>query len=136
LACIRSSCSLRLEYAQYREMLRLTKLRTRLSDEAMAKLRRGEALHELLMQANGDPLPVEKEIVQFYAFQRKILEAISPPALKRFLDGFYEYLLENGPQVVGKIREKMELTSEIKSELDARYREFFNKIKEEEEHKI
>jgi len=127
---------LRLEYSQYREMLRLTKMRTRLSDEAMAKMRRGETLQELLMQPNNDPLSVEKEIVLFYAFQRKILEVVSPPALKRFINEFFDYLSEANPALLGKLREKKELTSEIKSGLDKECGDFFKRIKQEEDHKV
>jgi len=123
---------LRLEYAQYREMLRLTKLRTRLSEEAMTKMRRGETLYTLLLQPNTNPLSTEEEIIQFYAFQRGILEVVSPPSLKRFIDEFFTYLSEHNPGLLGGIRQKKELTTEMKSELDRECGNFFNKLKEEE----
>jgi F-type H+-transporting ATPase subunit alpha len=122
---------LRLEYAQYRELLRLTKLRTRLSDEAMERMRRGDALYELLMQPNNRPLPVEEEIVLFYAFKRRILEAVSPLELRKFIDEFFVYLTEENPDLVYQIQEKKELTSQIKSGLDKEYAKFFKGLKKE-----
>ena len=44
---------LRYEYVQYRSLLRLTRLRTKLSPEAAQQLQRGRALYELLIQENG-----------------------------------------------------------------------------------
>ncbi|MCX5712258.1 MAG: F0F1 ATP synthase subunit alpha [Candidatus Omnitrophica bacterium] len=124
---------LRLEYSQYREMLRLTKLRTRLSLEAEIKLRRGEALRELLIQPNSKPFLAEEEIIQFYAFKRKILEAVSPPALKRFIDEFLGYIAEHNPGLVSRIRNQKDLTVDIKSDLDNEYNMFFKQLKAEHE---
>ena len=125
---------LRLEYSQYREMLRLTKLRTRLSPEAELKLRRGEALRELLIQTNGRPFSVEEEIIQFYAFKRKILEVVSPLALRRFIDEFLSYLVEHNPGLVNRIRQQKDLSEDIKSGLDKEYAVFFKELKSEQEY--
>lgn len=123
---------LRLDYAQYREMLRLTKLRTRLSSEAMAKMKHGEALHELLMQPNYQPLSTEEEIVLFYAFKRGILEVVSPIALKKFIFEFFQYLVEENSNLAERIRQAKALTTEIKSDLDKEYGKFFKKLKVDE----
>jgi len=127
---------LRLDYAQYREMLRLTKLRTRLSDEAMAKMKHGEVLYQLLMQPNYEPLSTEQEIVFFYAFKRGILEVISPPALRRFIGEFFAYLKEENTGLVERIGQARDLTTEIKAELDREYSRFFKKLKEDEEDRL
>ena len=127
---------LRLEYAQYREMLRLTKLRTRLSDEAMARMKRGEALHELLMQPNYEPLSTEQEIALFYAFKRGILEVVNPPALKRFITEFFGYLTEENSGLTERIRQARDLTTDIKAELDREYGQFFKRLKAEEENRL
>jgi F-type H+-transporting ATPase subunit alpha len=126
------SKGLRLEYAQYNEMLRLTKLRTRLSPEAMEKLRRGETLRELLMQTNSQPLTAEEEIVLFYAFQRKVLEAVSLPLLRKFITGFFNYLCDEDSGLVNRLRETKNLTADITSDLDKNITQFFKIIKKEE----
>ena len=123
---------LRLEYAQYREMLRMTKLRTRLSAEAMEKMQRGEALREILIQPNSRPLSVEEEIILFYAFRRKVLETVSPPALRRFIDDFFGYLTKEEPGLVSRIKEKKDLTTDIKAGLDKNIGQFFKNLKIEE----
>ena len=123
---------IRLEYAQYREMLRLTKLRTKLSNEAMLKLQRGDALRELLIQVNNKPLCLEEEIALFYAFKRKVLEALPKTHLRKFIDGFFPYLAAKYPALVKSIGEKQDLTQDIKQGLDRALLEFVKSLKTKE----
>ncbi|MDD5246759.1 MAG: F0F1 ATP synthase subunit alpha [Candidatus Omnitrophica bacterium] len=127
------SGGLRLEYAQYREMLRMTKLRTRLSPEALEKLKRGETLRELLMQPNNQPISAEEEMILFYAFKRKVLEVLTPPMLRRFIDDFFRHLSQEHAGLLNQIKEKRQFTQEIKEELDKVLVDYFKKLKEEEQ---
>ncbi|MCK5580511.1 MAG: F0F1 ATP synthase subunit alpha [Candidatus Omnitrophica bacterium] len=127
------SMGLRLEYAQYREMLRFTKLRTRLAPETLEQMRRGETLQALMMQANNTPVPLSKEILLFYAFQRKILEVIPREMLQKFMDEFYPYLRQNFPEVVQHLEDKKELTPEIKKEVGGTFVSFFREYEAREE---
>lgn len=124
---------LRLEYAQYREMLRLTKLRTRLSTEVLEKRQRGETLKELLLQANNKPICLEEEIVLFYAFKRRVLEVLPSAALKTFINSFYAYLTNEAPELVNRITQKKDLTDDIRVDLDRCIGDFCRRLKEEEE---
>jgi F-type H+-transporting ATPase subunit alpha len=123
---------LRLEYAQYREMLRLTKLRTRLSAQAAQQMRRGEVLQDLLMQTNGHPMSVEQMVVPFWAFKRKILEAVPPPFFKFFLQDFYPWLCHADPELVARLAETKELSSDIKTALETHFVTYFKKLKAQE----
>ncbi len=120
---------LRLEYSQYREMLRMSKLRTRLSDEAEEKLRRGEVLYELFQQTNASPLTCEQEIVLFYAYQRKVLEVVGVPMVRRFMGEFFMYAELRAPALLADIRMKKELTPEICHGLDRVLGQFFKEVK-------
>lgn len=122
---------LRLEYAQYREMLRLTKLRTRLSTEALEKMQRGETLKELLLQANNKPICLEEEIALFYAFKRRVLEVLPSATLKRFIQNFYSYLTDEAPDLVNRITEQKDLTDDIREDLDRRIADFCRMLKTE-----
>lgn len=55
------SAPLRLEYVQYRDLLRLTKLKVGLSPEAEAKIKRGEMITALLRQDKNAPMSLEKQ---------------------------------------------------------------------------
>jgi len=126
------SAGLRLEYAQYREMLRLTKLRTRLSAEALDKMLRGEVLRELFVQPNNQPISEAEEIVLFYAFKRKILEILPQSTLKKFIEGFFKYFSSNYPLLIECLRTERDLSEGVKEELDKVFVEFFRKVKSEE----
>jgi F-type H+-transporting ATPase subunit alpha len=121
---------LRLEYTQYRETIRLTRLRTRLSEDARARIKRGETLQELLLQENMQPVSLEEEIIIFYAFKRKILEVLAPHVLKQFKGGIMAYIKQQEPKLLEDIRQKQELTDEIKKRLDAVFLKYFKKIKQ------
>jgi len=124
---------LRLEYAQYREMLRLTKLRTRLSTEALERMQRGETLKELLLQVNNKPICVEEEIALFYAFKRRVLEVLPLATLKRFIHGFYNYLNDDAPDLVNRLTEKKDLTDDIREDMDRCIAEYCRMLKSDEE---
>ena len=118
---------LRLEYAQYREMLRMTKLRTRLSNEALDKIKRGGVLSGILVQPANQPVCVEEEIVLFYAFKRKVLETLEPVQLERFINEFFIYLKEHDPQLVKELAQDKSLTAEITTGLDKALVDFFKR---------
>lgn len=127
------SKGLRLEYARYREMLRVTKLRTHLSDEALSQMRRGVALQELFQQSNNQPVPQEEQVVLFYAFKRKILEQFPISTQNIFINGFFKYLSIADPGVVGLLQETRDLTKDIKARLDKCFIEFFKNLKPEKD---
>ncbi|MBL7130555.1 MAG: F0F1 ATP synthase subunit alpha [Candidatus Omnitrophica bacterium] len=129
------SKGLRLEYAQYREMLRLTRLRTRFSEEAMKRMERGRALQEILIQENLDPLSLAEEIVLFYAFHRNILQVLPPETLRRFQEGFFQFLLERESNLPEEIEKRGELTQDITGRLDKLFVEYFKGLKEEQKGK-
>jgi F-type H+-transporting ATPase subunit alpha len=121
---------LRLEYTQYRETIRLTRLRTRLSEEARARIKRGETLQELLLQDNFQPCSLVEEIIIFYAFKRKILEVLAPHVLKKFKEEIIDFINRQDADLMEAIKQKQELTEEIKKRLDAVFLQYFKKIKQ------
>ncbi|MDD5464732.1 MAG: F0F1 ATP synthase subunit alpha [Candidatus Omnitrophica bacterium] len=116
---------LRYEYVQYRSLLRLTRLRTKLSPESAQQLQRGRVLYELLIQENGSPVSQAEEIAVFFAFHQKILESISMEQVKLFKGNFFAYLCKHQQNLVEQLNDKGELTEEIKLLLDKAIKDFF-----------
>lgn len=116
---------LRYEYVRYRSLVRLTRLRTKLSPEAAQQLQRGKALYELLIQENGSPVSQAEEIAVFYAFTQKILESISIEQVKLFKNNFFVYLRKHQQSLVDKLDSEGELTEDIKIILDKEIKDFF-----------
>jgi len=121
---------LRLEYAQYRDMLRLTRLRTRLSKEAEERMKRGKALEELFIQQNFLPLSQAEEIIVFYAFNKKILQALPIETVHQFKNEIFSFSQKINPSLVDELNEKGEWTDEIKSRIDNVLVAYFKNKKE------
>ncbi len=112
------SSGLRLEYAQYRDLLRLTRLRTHLSDQAMHRMKRGAVLNELLIQTNFEPLSLAEEIILFYFFQKGILEKLEPILVKRFKREIFGFFRDFDDRLLEDLQAKGDLTEDIRQRLD------------------
>ena len=113
-----TSGGLRLDYLQYKELMRFLRLRTRLADEVKQKLERGRALVELFLQPPHQPVEIAEEIILFYAFQRKILEILSLEGRQIFRQGIMDYLRRNNPELVNELNKNMQLSEEVKKGLN------------------
>jgi F-type H+-transporting ATPase subunit alpha len=117
--------SIRLEYAQYKELLRLTKLKSGLTAEAERKIRRGEAISALLAQDKNNPVSIMELIVLLYALDKKILDELDTLKLNKFKNEIWGYIAKNNPRLVEKLESVKELTGEITKELDSAFVKYF-----------
>ncbi|MFH0827706.1 MAG: F0F1 ATP synthase subunit alpha [Candidatus Omnitrophota bacterium] len=122
------SKGLRYVYSQYRSLLRLTRLKTKLSIEATQQIQKGRVLYELLIQENNAPVSLAEEIVIFYCFNRGILLDLKNEEIQMFKSKFFYYLLNRYPDFKEEIEKTGELTVEIKGKLDSALNEFFHGI--------
>ncbi len=113
------------EYARYKELAGLTRIRTKLSSEVELKLKKGEALSALFVQDKTTPLSLEEEIIIFYAFDKDIPEILEKQKREKFLNEIYRYLAKEQPQLIEKLASQRALTDEIKDGLDEAFRKFF-----------
>ncbi len=119
---------LRLEYVQYQELLQMTQLRTNLSKEAEAKLKRGEAITNLLVQDKTQPVPMEDQVTQLYALRRGVLDELPAAQVKRFKQEFGTFLQQTAPQLVQELRTTKTLTAEVKRALDEQLRTYLEQL--------
>lgn len=116
---------LRLEYLQYKELIRMTQLRTSLSDEAAARIRRGEVITELLMQDKQEPSSIEEQVLHLYALKLGILDPLSNQALKRFKKEIADYARREFPRLMKELTTDWKLTDAVKKELQEVFRNYF-----------
>ena len=109
---------LRYKFVQYLALLRLTRLRTKLSSEATQQLQEGMVLHELLIQENYFPVPLAGEILLFYALERKILSAFGIDKVKMIKADLFDYVAKHNPALIEEINTVQDLTEDMKSKLD------------------
>lgn len=122
------SAAFRLEYAQYRELLRLTKLKAGLTAQAEQIIRHGEAIRTLLAQDRNKPVPAGELIVLLYVLNKKILDDMSADRMSRFKDDIWKYIIKNAPGLAKELGPAKELTGEITKELDKVLVKYFESI--------
>jgi F-type H+-transporting ATPase subunit alpha len=110
---------LRLEYLQYRELLRLSKLKTSgQSDEMKQKLHRGAILTAILRQDKDTPVCQEMQVLIFYAFNKKYLNELNIEQVNELQATCLDYTLKNKPELMKLLRERKKLDAEIEGMLD------------------
>ena len=124
------SNKLRLEYLQYKELVRMTQLRTSLSEEASGRIRRGEVITELLMQDKHEPSPIEEQIMHLFALKLGILDPLSNRTLKKFKKEISPFAQKEFPRLLEELRSQWRLTETIKKGLEDLFRSYFATQKE------
>ena len=110
---------LRIDLAQYRELEVFAKFGAELDKATLARLTRGERMVEALKQPQYRPLPVEKQVAIIYAGVNGHLDDLPVAAVARFEEELYAYLDKNEAALMKSLRERKELTDEIKAGLEA-----------------
>ena len=119
------SGSIRMEYTQYKELIRLTKLKSSLSQDVALRIRRGDAITAIFNQAKNSPTSIPELIVLLYALERKLLDEMEVLKIDRFKREIWKYIVSNASELAKKLEFITELTPEIKSELDRVFIEYF-----------
>jgi len=116
---------LRSEYTHYKELLRLTKLKSGLSAEAEHRIHRGEIITAIFTQDKNNPSPISELIVLLYALDRKILDEMDMIAVNRFKSEIWAYLVEHSPEFVKELESAKELTPGLNKNMDAAIVKYF-----------
>jgi F-type H+-transporting ATPase subunit alpha len=92
------SKNLRLEYLQYQELLQITRLRaTGLSEDAQARLKRGELITQLIRQDRSRPVPLEGQIIYLFALNLGMLDTLSASGIKTFKNEITQFVKDKNP---------------------------------------
>jgi len=121
---------LRLDLAQYREMVAFTRFSTELDKSTQAQLRRGERLTEMLKQEQFVPMPVEEQVIIIYVATAGFLDYIDKEKVGVFEKQFITYIKTKQPEILTSIRDTKELKEETSLKLSKNAEEFlkvFNK---------
>ena len=129
--------SLRLELAQYRELAAFAQFGSDLDKATQETLARGARLTEILKQGQYVPMTVEKQIVQIYAGTQKDksgvvwIRNIEVSDVQRYMQELIEFMETRHPQTLKLLREKKDLTDDVRTALDQALEEFKSVFKPE-----
>src|SRR6266699_3007454 len=110
---------LRLELAQYREMAAFAQFGSDLDAATKRQLDRGQRLVEVMKQGQYAPQPVEKQIVIIYAATHGHLDGLPVAAIQRYEHELYAFIEAKHAAVLTLLREKKELTDDVRAKIDA-----------------
>lgn len=136
-----ASSGLKIELANYHELLSFSQFGFDLDRRTKQILRRGKVLTEILKQPEHTPFTTERQIAELLAVKKGVLDKVLEKSIRPFLDGLYE-AIKNNPKIVlpkklpnqfGKLVDEIDATmrEEIIKEIDRHVAKFGKKDKEE-----
>jgi F-type H+-transporting ATPase subunit alpha len=108
---------LRLEYIQFKELERLTRIKAGVSEAVEKRLRKGRVVAEILKQDKNSPVPMEEQIVVLFALTNGYLDHLMPEQVNAFQSGLREKVKRDNPELIRELIEKKDLTDAIKGGL-------------------
>jgi len=123
------SAKLRLEYAQFKELQKLTKMRAKISSEIAKKISRGQTLTEILIQPANMPISEVEEVLIFYAFEIGVLDLCDREEITKFGKNILEFMKKRHSETLEEIETIKELTPKIKENINKAFIEFFKEYK-------
>jgi F-type H+/Na+-transporting ATPase subunit alpha len=127
---------LRLDLAQYRELVTFAQFGTELDKTSQAQLDRGKRLTEILKQEQYSPLPVELQILIIYAGNRGFLDDFKVENIKEYKQELFKYAEKEKADLMKKIAQKKEINPEIDKELSTMLTDFNKEFKRREDLQI
>jgi F-type H+-transporting ATPase subunit alpha len=115
---------LRLDLAQYRELVTFTQFGTDLDKTTRAQLTRGERMVEVLKQSQYEPLEVARQVIIIYAGTNGYLDDLPVGMVKKFERGLYKFIEEKFPGIQAEIESKNDLDLSLKAKLDLMISDF------------
>jgi F-type H+-transporting ATPase subunit alpha len=122
---------LRLDLAQYRELVTFAQFGTELDKASQAQLDRGERLTEVLKQEQYNPLSVEKQILIVYAGNRGLLDEFQVHEIKEYERRLYEYFETEHPDILKRIAEEKEIGPDLDEAIGKNISDFSQTLKKE-----
>ena len=116
----------KLELAQYNELLAFTQFGSDLDKATRDQLNRGSKIMEVLKQPQYTPFKVQEQVISFYCVTNGYFDDVPTEKVRIFEKDLIE-ALKNNSEILTEIREKKELDDEMKSRLD----EFITNFKKE-----
>jgi len=115
---------LRVELAQYRELAAFAQFGSDLSKDTLERLRHGERIVEVLKQPQYEPMPVERQVLLFYALTRKYFSSVHVENVQKTADDFLRFVDERYREITDEIREKKDISVELEARIKTISEEF------------
>jgi F-type H+-transporting ATPase subunit alpha len=114
----------RLDLAQYRELVTFMQFGSDLDKATQAQIARGERIVEILKQGQFAPLPVARQVMIIFAGVNGLLDDLPVEAIRKFELGLYQFIEKSYPQVEQGIAKSGDLSPESSQALTKAIQEY------------
>ena len=115
----RSSGTLRLDLAQYREIEVFTQFSSDLDEATRSQLEYGHGLMLLLRQKQGSPIPRHRQVMTLIAALHHVMQHVKGEDIPAFTEELLTYLEHAAPEIAENIRQEGKLSKEDKARIEA-----------------
>ena len=120
----KSSGSIRIDLAQYREMAVFTQFSSDLDDMTKKQLAHGQVLMELLKQRLGRPMPMADQVISLIAANGGLLDDIPKDDVKDIQRGMLHWFHHMQEKICLELRQEKYLPFRLKDEILAAAKEY------------
>ena len=124
------SGSLKLELAQYRELLGFAQFGSDLDASTKRIIDHGARLTELLKQKQYAPMAVEYVVLSLFAAKNKFLESVEVDEIHNFEVDLHRYFIDEYSAVMKELEEKKAITDQLHTKMYQGCAEFVKLFKE------
>jgi F-type H+-transporting ATPase subunit alpha len=121
--------TVKLAYAQYRELQSFAQFGSDLDKDTRERLEKGERIVEVLKQPESSPIDVENQIMIIYAVNNNYLKDIEVEDINSFETEFFKYMKEAYPEIGKDIATSKDISKDTEEKLKAAIEEFKTKFK-------
>jgi F-type H+-transporting ATPase subunit alpha len=112
------SKTLRLDYIQYKELLKVTQMQSGgVSQDAQAKIRRGDAINALINQYRNQPVIMEAQVVYLTALNLGLLDNLAKEQILQFRKEICPFITNKYPSLLGDLRAARKMSPEMAEQL-------------------
>ena len=116
--------TLRLELAQFRELEAFMQFAQDLDKATADRIESGRRMVEVLKQKNGEPIPMERQVVAIYAAGQKFFADVPVARVTTVEKKLLEFFDARFSKILVKIKETAALSDDIKKDLNKAFEEF------------
>lgn len=117
------AAKVKLELAQYRELLAFAQFGSDLDKSTKARLDRGARIMEVLKQGQYSPYPVEEQVISFFAVTKGHFDSVALADVARFEKELLDNFRKN-TTILGEILEKKALDKDLEDRITQTISEF------------
>ena len=109
---------IRLELAQFRELEAFAQFGSDLTKDTLERLNQGRRTVEVLKQPQNAPVPVEQQVLVFYALTNRHFGDVKVEDVQVTEAAFLKFFVENHEEILTKIRTEKQISKELASAIE------------------